>query len=56
MKLCNSITRDIKRYRKLKTNIRNHVKIKVKQITKKQRQQLLDQGRKEGKEGFYDKL
>ena len=41
---------------KLKTDIRNQTKNKVKQITTKQRQKLLEQGRKEGKEDFLRKM
>ena len=40
------------KYRKLKADIRNQAKNKVKQITKEQRVELLEQGRKEGKENF----
>ena len=40
------------KYRKLKADIRNQAKTKVKQITKEQRVELLEQGRKEGKENF----
>ena len=39
-------------YRKLKAYIRNQTMAKVKQITKEQREELLEQGRKEGKEDF----
>ena len=38
------------KYRKLKVDIGNHAKTKEKQITKEQREQLLEQGTKEGKE------
>ena len=44
------------KYRKLKADIRNQAKAKVKQITKEQREELVEQGRKEGKEDFLRKL
>ena len=44
------------KYRKLKTDIRNQAKAKVKEITKEQRVELLEQGRKEGKEDFLRKI
>ena len=37
------------KYRKLKADIRNQTKAKVKQIEKEQREETLEQGRKEGK-------
>ena len=46
----------MEKYRKLKADIRNQAKIKVKQITKEQREQLLEQGRKEGKGDFLRKI
>ena len=44
------------KYRKLKADIRNQAQAKVKKITKKQREELLGQGRKEGKEDFLRKI
>ena len=41
--------------RKLKADIRNQAKAKVKQITKEQWEGLLEQGRKKGKKIFYEK-
>ena len=38
------------------TDIRNQTKAKVKQITKEQREELIEQGRKEGKEDFLRKI
>ena len=38
--------------RKLKADIRNRTRVKVKQIEKEQREEILEQGRKEGKEIF----
>ena len=46
----------MEKYRKLKTDIRNQAKAKVKQITKEQREELLERGRKEGKEDFLRKI
>ena len=46
----------MEKYRKLKDDIRNQAKAKIKQITKKQREELLEQGRKEGKEDFLPKI
>ena len=46
----------MEKYHKLKADIRNQPKAKVKQITKEQRQELLEQGRKEGKEDFLWKI
>ena len=44
------------KYRKLKTDIRNQSKTKVKQITKEQREEILEQGRKEGKKNLLQKI
>ena len=38
------------------SNIRNQVEAKVKQIPKKNREQLPEQGKKEGKEDFLRKI
>ena len=46
----------MEKYCKLKADIRNQAKAKVKQITKKQQEELLEQGRKEGKEDFLRKI
>ena len=43
---------EIQKYRKLKADIKNQAKGKVKEITKEQRQELLEQGRKEAKQDF----
>ena len=50
------VLQEVKKYCKLKTDIRNKAKAKVKQITKEQREELLEQGRKEGKEDFLRKI
>ena len=46
------VLREREKYSKLKVDIRNRTKAKVKQIEKEQREQILEQGRKEGKEIF----
>ena len=46
----------VEKYRKLKVDIRNQAKTKIKQITKEHREELLEQGRKEGKEDFLRKI
>ena len=50
------VLQEVEKYCKLKTNIRNQAKTKVRQITKEQRAELLEQGRKEGKEDFLRKI
>ena len=43
---------EVEKYRKPKADIRNQTKAKIKQIIKEQREEILEQGRKEGKEDF----
>ena len=50
------VLQEVEKYRKLKADIRNQAKAKVKEITKEQREELLEQGRKEGKEDFLQKI
>ena len=50
------VLQEVEKYRNLKADIRNQAKAKVKQITKEQREELLEQGRKEGKEKFLRKI
>ena len=50
------VLQEVEKYRKLKADIRNQAKAKVKEITKEQREELLEQGRKEGKEDFLRKI
>ena len=50
------VLQEVEKYRNLKTDIRNQAKAKVKQITKEQREELLEQGRKERKEDFLRKI
>ena len=49
------VLQEVEKCCKLKTDIRNQAKAKVKQIMKEQREELLEQGRKKGKEDFYEK-
>ena len=50
------VLQEVEKYRKLKADIRNQAKAKEKGITKKQREKLLEQGRKEGKEDFLRRI
>ena len=46
------VLQEVEKYRKVKADIRNQAKAKVKEIAKKQQEEILEQGRKEGKEDF----
>ena len=46
------VLQEVEKYCKLKADIRNRTKANVKQIEKEQQEELLEQGRKEGKEDF----
>ena len=46
------VLQEVEKYRRLKADIRNQAKAKVKEITKEQSEEILAQGRKEGKEHF----
>ena len=50
------VLQEVEKYYKLQADIRNQAKAKIKQITKEQREELLEQGRKEGKEDFLGKI
>ena len=50
------VLQEREKYRKLKADIRNRTKAKVKQIEKEQREEILEQGRKEGKEIFLRQI
>ena len=50
------VLQEVEKYRKVKADIRNQAKAKVKEITKKQQEEILEQGRKEGKEDFWRKI
>ena len=47
------VLQEVKRYRKLKADIRNHARAKVKEITNEQRVKILEHGRQEGKEDYF---
>ena len=46
------VLQEREKYCKLKADIRNQTKAKVKQIEKEQGEEIFEQGRKEGKEDF----
>ena len=50
------VLQGVEKYRKLKADIRNQAKAKIKQITKEQREELFEQGRKKGAEDFLQKI
>ena len=50
------VLQEVEKYRNLKADIRNQAKAKVKQITKEQREELLEQGRKEDKGDFLREI
>ena len=50
------VLQEVEKYRKFKADIRNQAKAKVKQITKEQREELLEQERKEGMKDFLRKI
>ena len=49
------VLQEVEKYRKVEVDIANQAKAKVKEITKEQREELLDKGKKEGKEDFFMK-
>ena len=50
------VLQEVESYCKLKTDIKNQAKNKVKQITKEQREELLERGRKRDKEDFLRQI
>ena len=50
------VLQEVEKYHKLKADIRNQAKAKVKQIMKEKREELLEQERKEGKADFLWKI
>ena len=50
------VLQEVEKYCKLKADIRNQSKAKVKDITKEQREEILEQGRKDGKEDILRKI
>ena len=47
---------EVEKYRKLKADIRNQAKAKVKEITKEQQEEILEQERRKGKKDFLQKI
>ena len=50
------VLQEVEKYHRLKADIRNQSKAKVKKIMKEQREEILEQGRKESKEDFLWKI
>ena len=50
------VLQEVEKYRTFMADIRSQTKDRVKHITKEQREELLAQGRKEGKEDFLQKV
>ena len=50
------VLQEREKYRKLKADIRNRTKAKVEQFEKTQREEILEQGKKEGKEMFLRQI
>ena len=50
------VLQEVEKYPKLKADIRNQAKARIKQITREQREELLEQGIKEGKKDFLRKI
>ena len=50
------VLQEREKYRKLKADIRNRTKAKVKQIEREQREEILEQGRKEGEDNFLRQI
>ena len=50
------VLQEVEKYRRLEADIRNQAKAKRKEITIEQREEILEQGRKEGKEDFLRKI
>ena len=50
------VLQEVEKYRKLKADIRNHAKAKVRQITEERQEKLLEHRRNERKEDFLRKI
>ena len=50
------ILQETENYRKLKADIRKRAKTKQAKLSKEQREEILEQGRKEGREDFLRKI
>ena len=50
------VLQEVEKYYKLKADIGNQARGKVKEITKEQPEEILEEGRKDGKEDFLRKI
>ena len=50
------VLQEVEKYCELKAHVRNQAKTKIKEITMEQPEEILEQGRKEGKEDFLRKI
>ena len=50
------VLQEVEKHHKLKADIRNQARTKIKEIMKEQREEILGQGSKEGKEDFLQKI
>ena len=50
------VLQEVEKYLKLKADVRNQAKTKIKDIKEEQSEELLEQGRKEAKEDFLRKI
>ena len=50
------VLQEVEEYHRFKVDIRNQAKAKAKKITKEQQEEILEQGKKEGKEDFLRKI
>ena len=50
------VLQEVEKYRKLKADIRNQTEVRIKEIAKEQREEILEQERKEGREDFLRKI
>ena len=50
------VLQEVEKYRKIKADIRNQAETKIKEITKEQQEEILEQGSKKAKEDFLRKI
>ena len=50
------VLQEVEKYRKLRADIRNQAKTKIRQLTKERLEEILAPERKEGKEGFLRQI
>ena len=50
------VLQELEKYRKLQADIRDQAKAKIKEIMKEQRDEIIEQGRKQGKKDFLRKI